>query len=180
MENNYHIIKTQLPNGSILKQVALDCDYIDSYETTINTNKKLTTTDIAIAFHKSSADRPKWIRRLMKIRNAITSLFGLKDTQIDNTAINDQTFEIGKKLGMFEIFDRLDNELILGKNDKHLNFRISALTDNNQVSNETKLTLSTVVKYNNFFGKLYFIPVKPFHKLIVPVMLKGIAKHLQT
>ncbi len=180
MKNNHPVTKTRLPNGSTLKKSEFEYDYIDSYETTINTNKKLTTTDIAKAFHKSSANRPKWIRRLMKIRNAITSLFGLKDTQIDNTAINNQTVEIGEKLGMFEIFDKLDNELILGKNDKHLNFRISVMTDYNQVSNETKLTLSTVVKYNNFFGKLYLIPVKPFHKLIVPVMLKGIAKHVQT
>ena len=41
------------------------------------------------------------------------------------------------------------------------------------------LTISTTVEYNNWFGKLYFFPVRPFHKLIVPAMLKGIIKKLE-
>jgi len=41
------------------------------------------------------------------------------------------------------------------------------------------LIISTTVKYNNWFGKIYFLPVKPFHKRIVPTMLKGIIKEIE-
>jgi len=34
------------------------------------------------------------------------------------------------------------------------------------------VTVTTLVIYNNWFGRLYFFPVKPFHKLIVQSGLK--------
>lgn len=39
------------------------------------------------------------------------------------------------------------------------------------------LTIGTVVKFNNRFGRLYFLPVKPMHAhVIVPMMLRHLAK----
>jgi hypothetical protein len=31
---------------------------------------------------------------------------------------------------------------------------------------------ATIVHYNNIWGRLYFLPVKPFHKLIIRTMLR--------
>ncbi len=42
------------------------------------------------------------------------------------------------------------------------------------------LTISTTVQFNNHFGKLYFLLVRPFHRLIVPAMLKGIIRQIET
>ena len=51
----------------------------------------------------------------------------------------------------------------------------------NKTDNTKKdLTISTTVEFNNWFGRLYFLPVRPFHKIIVPTMLKGIIKELET
>ena len=86
-----------------------------------------------------------------------------------------------EKLGLFRVFHRTDNEVILGEDDKHLNFRISLYKEDTPDSEGSKhLTLSTTVVFNNWFGKLYFLPVKPFHKLIVPKMLKGIIRQIET
>ena len=70
--------------------------------------------------------------------------------------------------------------MILGEDDKHLNFRISLLTENlNTEQIKKEVTISTTVEFNNWFGKIYFLPVRPFHKLIVPRMLKAIIKELE-
>ncbi len=78
------------------------------------------------------------------------------------------------------MFNRTDKEVILGEDDKHLNFRVSLFLDH-QINDPNKkhLTVSTTVEFNNWFGRIYFLPVRPFHKLIVPTMLKGIIKHLE-
>ena len=89
----------------------------------------------------------------------------------------------GESIGLFKVFDRTDSEIILGEDDKHLDFRVSLLIDpiqeNNKKENKKNLTISTTVYFNNWLGKLYFLPVKPFHKFIVPIMLKGIIKSVE-
>ena len=85
-----------------------------------------------------------------------------------------------EQLGLFKVFDKTDDEIVLGEDDKHLNFRVSLFIDK-QSENKTdkNLIISTTVKFNNWFGRLYFLPVRLFHKLIVPTMLKGIIKNIE-
>ena len=33
--------------------------------------------------------------------------------------------------------------------------------------------VSTIVRFNNWLGRLYFLPVRPIHRLIVPAMLRN-------
>lgn len=88
--------------------------------------------------------------------------------------------EKGEQIGLFKVFDKTTNELILGEDDKHLNFRVSLLIDSqNESKTDKKLIISTTVKFNSWFGRLYFLPVRPFHKLIVPSMLKGIINDIE-
>ena len=109
----------------------------------------------------------------MKIRNFIVQLFGIKKSELkkDTEGLNNQTFNVGEKMLGFRILDKTDNEIIFGKVDKHLNFRSSFLINNNSKDSVKKINLSTVVKFNNMLGRLYFIPVKPFHKLIMRTIL---------
>lgn len=87
--------------------------------------------------------------------------------------------EPGEQIGLFKVFDKTDTEVVLGEDDKHLDFRVSLFLEQQDPNFPGKhLTISTTVRFNNWFGKVYFIPVRPFHKLIVPVMLKGILHKL--
>jgi hypothetical protein len=55
----------------------------------------------------------------------------------------------------------------MGEDDKHLNFRASILHD----KAEGTIYLTTLVHFNNVWGRLYFLPVKPFHKIIMKTLL---------
>lgn len=175
------ITKTTLPAQSRLTIYPKKYDYIDIYQGFINDPKnRFTAVDVGKAFFSSG---PKWIEKLFTVRNKIVSIFGLKTSgnisdrqkQLDNFHC-----EKGEQLGLFKVFDRTENEVILGEDDKHLNFRVSLLLDEAQIgSSQRALTISTTVEFNNSWGKLYFLPVRPFHKLIVPSMLKGIIKELE-
>jgi hypothetical protein len=175
------IKKTELPDKSILNKDVKNYDYIDSYKSEfIDKNNKINSTEIGKSFFTSG---PKWVETLFTLRNRIVGLFGLKTSgnitgrqkQIDNFKCKP-----GEQLGLFKVFEKTENEVVLGADDKHLNFRVSlffdqAISDNGKKS----LTVTTTVEFNNWFGRLYFLPVKPFHKLIVPTMLKGMIAELE-
>ena len=136
--------------------------------------------EVGILFFKSG---PKWVEKLFDLRNKLVGIFGLKTPGKSGTPKNiPEHFkcEIGDQLGLFKVFDKSDNEIILGEDDKHLDFRVSLFIKNNLEDKTTKsLIISTTVKFNNWFGRLYFLPVRPFHQIIVPVMLKGIIRKIE-
>ncbi len=176
------IKKTELPGKSILNKNGKNYDYIDSYKSVfIDNNNRISSTEIGRSFFTCG---PKWVERLFALRNKIVGLFGLKTSenltdrqkQIDNFKC-----EPGEQLGLFKVFGKTENEVVFGEDDKHLNFRVSLFID--QAINENgkrNLTITTTVEFNNWFGRLYFLPVRPFHKLIVPTMLKGMIEGLET
>lgn len=142
-------------------------------------DNKIKPSDIVKAFFTAG---PAQVGKLLVIRNKVVSIFGLKTpTQINDRQqqLENFKYEPGEQLGLFKIFSKSENEIVMGEDDKHLNFRISLLLEKDTNDNAKKdITISTTVEFNNWFGKLYFLPVKPFHKIIVPSLLRGILKKL--
>lgn len=172
-------VRVNLPSTSALLNT--NYNYTDSYqEIYLDKNGTVTSKDIGKAFFTSA---PKWSEQLFVLRNKIVAVFGLKTSKKPinrKQQLENFNCEPNEKLGLFTVYSKTENEVILGEDDKHLNFRISLLKENIEGSDiEKKLTISTTVKFHNWFGKLYFIPVKPFHKIIVPKMLKGIIKQIE-
>ncbi|WP_162651597.1 DUF2867 domain-containing protein [Lentilitoribacter sp. Alg239-R112] len=104
---------------------------------------------------------PSWITRLMQLRNAIVGLFGLKtgDVGVSPDQMPD-SLKIDDKIGVFRVCYISEDEVILGDNDKHLDFRTSILKSDNGC------ILSTWVRTHNVFGKAYLAIIMPFHRLI--------------
>ncbi len=164
------IRKIAFPKNSILSDIPYD--YADSYSGDLNKqNRRINAVDVGHAFFTSS---PKWVGHLMELRNKLVSVFGLKTgTELSREEFlnRKEKFNKGDQIGIFKVYDKNDIELILGEDDKHLNFRVSLFLVPNAEHKET-LIISTIVIFNNWFGKLYFLPVKIFHKFIVKNMLK--------
>ena len=170
------IKKTILPEGSVLFKEKHSFDYTDSFKGELNTN--ISTEEMGHAFFTSS---PQWGKKMFALRNGIVKMFGLK-TGDDNRKMQDADnfkLKVGEQIGIFKVFNKTDNEIILGEDDKHLDFRVSLLYNKIQDEKGNSLTISTTVKYHNWLGMLYFLPVRPFHRLIVPVMLKKMITKLE-
>lgn len=180
-QNKMTISRAELPDKSLLKIDEKSYDYIDSFQGDfIDRNGNIDSSKIGKSFF---ASEPKWIEKLFAFRNKLVGIFGLKTSgKITDRQkmLHDFKCEKGEQLGLFKVFDKTDNEVILGEDDKHLNFRVSLFIDKlNENKTDKKLTISTTVIFKNWFGRLYFLPVRPFHKLIVPTMLKGIIKNIE-
>jgi len=137
--------------------------YCDAYAVQLPLRSDLTVTQFADYVNGSI---PGWVSILMRVRNGIVKRFGLKTGDPTGT----QSLNIFEALNPIELttFDAL-----LGDDDKHLNFRVLLTL----CADETKtvVTMSTVVHFNNVFGRIYFIPVKPFHRCIVKAILRRAA-----
>ena len=162
-----------LLNTSILNQQQFD--YVDTYSRILPGGKTPTSTQIGKAFFTSA---PPWVSGLFQLRNKIVKVFGLKTTGEANdrdAKLRAFKCEPGERLGLFKVFEKTENEVILGENDKHLNFRISLRIESKKTA---VIHMTTAIQFHNRFGKVYFFFVKPFHKIIAPIMLKNIIKKL--
>lgn len=104
-----------------------------------------------------------WITGLMKVRDALVAGFGLKTS---NRLTSLGTEDMAKRIGIFKIYSTTKHEIILGEDDKHLNFRLSVLCSV-QPTGERRLILSTVVHCHNRLGRIYIFLIAPFHRLVV-------------
>ncbi len=169
--------KSVIPEDSLLFDSKFD--YSDAFSSALPANKKdINALKLVKAMFSSS---PKWVVQMLKLRNRIVSVFGLKTpngTQNPEQLLEEFSGNIGERIGLFEVFQSTASEMVLGENDKHLDFRLS-IHLNDPIDNDLQIvTLSTIVVYHNFFGKMYFFIVKPFHVLVVPSMLRKMIKKI--
>jgi Protein of unknown function (DUF2867) len=120
----------------------------------------------AISAARRVIDRaPAWTNRLLWLRNVIVKPMGLKSGA--KTRPGDVS---EKSVGIFPILANAPQRVVLGLDDKHLDFRL--LLDVKELGGgRQSVTVSTVVKTHNALGRIYLAIVKPFHRIIVPAML---------
>ncbi len=160
-----------LPASSLLQN--LPHDYLDSYAAAVDAHG-VSIEQVGRAFFTAS---PAWVDGLLRLRNRLVAFLGLK---VPGAGTKEEVLrafrcEVGDSVALFHVLAKTKNEIILGEDDKHLDFRISLFLDRQK----NLLTVSTLVKRHNALGRLYFFFVKPFHKLIVPTITKGMTHEIQ-
>ncbi|WP_143308719.1 DUF2867 domain-containing protein [Chitinophaga vietnamensis] len=159
------IMKTSLPADSLLWQQLPAIHYKDAYTGPLPHPTNLLAITQAFVF-----SAPRWVEHLLHFRDAIVKWFGLKTDKQGTARL---TLTPGEQAGIFTVITKNDHELIMGTDDKHLDFRVSLYL------RQHALVCSTIVYFNNRWGRFYFFFVKPFHRLIVPVMVKSALMHLK-
>lgn len=111
--------------------------------------------------------QPFWFRQLLALRNRLVRLVGLKSEE--------PALSASSAIGMFPVVRRSADQVVLGFDDRHLDFRI--VVDIVPVGNGgSKVALTTLVDRHGLSGRLYILLVTPFHKLIVRTQLARYAK----
>lgn len=134
----------------------LPSDYSDSVSKRIKPAELLTPDCI---FEDMFCIFPKPVAWLMKMRNVLVKHLGL------------QGGEGFRNL----IAERSDEEIILSKDDKHLSFWVGIYCSQ-PVDGWQDASVTTLVKFNNFLGKIYFIGIWVFHKLLVKSLFRKAIK----
>jgi hypothetical protein len=150
-----------LPSNSIIGKGFEKYDYCDSYSTFIWSESSV--DEILTKFFKM----PVWVSGLLKLRDVLVKPFGLQtgDEPVDGSV----HYTVGAKAVYFTVVDRTESEIVMEEKDLHLKFRVSILKE--IVDGKSKVSATTIVKFNNWGGRAYFFPVKPFHKMLIKYLL---------
>ena len=96
---------------------------------------------------------PWWIRALTGLRNRLGRIVGLKPAPASG----------------FPVIRQAPDEVVLGLDDKHLDFRIVVTVAAGFA------TVTTLVRWHNAWGRAYLAAIMPFHRVIAARMIEGVA-----
>jgi hypothetical protein len=139
----------------------------DSYRAPL-CNAHATMADI---FFDLFGHNPGWVKALLLMRNRVAAAFGLevpKASDIQNP-IQKASYQVGDVIGPWPIFSLSEHELIAGRDNAHLDFRLSLLRERRGV--QSSVVVSTVCDVHNLYGKIYLFFIVPFHKWGVKQMI---------
>ena len=155
------IVECDVPSASTLSRELIERAYFrDSYRAPLS-RTELGIVDIFFAIF---AHHPLWMKLLLIVRNKVAALAGLEaptTSEILHIETKDR-YVVGEKIGVWPIFSISENEVVAGRNNKHMDFRLSVLKVRND--HGTSVVVSTICTVHNLSGKIYLFFVVPFHR----------------
>jgi uncharacterized protein DUF2867 len=154
-----HVTECNVPSASVLgPDLIANAYFHDSWRAPL-VRPDLGVVDIFFALFGHT---PLWMKLLLIGRNAAARLVGLEAPTVGEimrpTVRND--YRVGDKIGPWPIFFVADHEIVAGRNNRHLDFRLSVLKS----KDATDVVVSTVCTVHNVFGKIYLFFIVPFHR----------------
>ena len=122
--------------------------------------------DARRAAERMMARQPRWAEALVSLRNFLVAPLGLKTSGAGPGAPRDM-------IGIFPVVSETPDRLVAGFNDRHLDFRV--VVDVTAPDGVRQVTATTVVRTHNRLGRTYLAVIMPFHRLIVPALLRQVA-----
>lgn len=144
---------TEVPSGGLLDGALPRVDFADAHAVAVRPGMPQDPQVWADAIFR---DPPPVVVGLLALRQALVGLVGIARGSTS----------------AFDTVARTDDEVLLGTDDGHLDFRASVRREPRRV------VLSTAVTLHNRRGRGYFAIVRPVHPTIVRAMLNRAARRL--
>jgi hypothetical protein len=113
------------------------------------------------------AEQAPWFHALVGVRDMLVVGFGIKTSKQLRAAAPAGGID---RVYVFRVHAASADEMILGEDDRHLDFRASCLVRSDD------LVFTTVVHCHNLLGRLYLALIAPFHRLVVKAHLQRAAR----
>lgn len=135
-------------------------DFRDAFAVELPPGASQTVADCYDALVRATT--PGWLAALIRVRGVLARAMRLETAQ----------WEPGTS--PFVLLRQTDEVVVAGAEDRHLDFR-AVLQVQERTDGGAELVLVTLVQRHNLAGRLYFGLVKPFHRRVVPSMLRSAA-----
>ncbi len=162
--------RVDLPSQSRILTVYSKTELADAYRIRLPEGASGDAEQLARFIFSLSAP---WVRFLLALRDRLVSFAGLKTTR---ELERDRESLAYRRIGFFRVYEKTPAEILMGEDDRHLDFRISVLHDAKAENGKAYLTLSTVVHCHNRLGEVYLFIIAPFHRLIARRTLERAAR----
>jgi len=84
---------------------------------------------------------------------------------------------VGSDLGHWPVYGSTENELVVGLDRSFIDLRLSLLMVHSDV--ERSVIVSTVARFNDWRGRLYFLPVRLAHRIVLADAMRRIQAYLR-
>ena len=119
---------------------------------------------------------PAWLKAMLVARHRVGSWFGL--AAAGNAELlqprRKASYLVGDHVGAWPVFFLSEDELIAGRDNKHLDFRVSIRKSG--TGEAAHAVVSTVCRTHNRFGRAYLRVIAPFHQWGVQRLLGAAAR----
>jgi Protein of unknown function (DUF2867) len=155
------IEECDVPSLSVLDRRLIEAAFFrDSYRAPL-AHAQASVVDI---FFGVFGHHPLWMKSILIARNRVASFCGLDAASVSEIMKPEvkRSYNVGDKIGPWPIFSLTQSELVAGRDNKHLDFRLSVLKEGN--GEAVSAVISTVCTTHNAFGRIYLFFIIPFHK----------------
>ena len=149
------------PLESALGRVAIETAYFsDAYQTPLRS----TDQDIVQIYAALFGYAPLHLKLILVTRNAIARLAGLEAPTVDEIMKLKIAgpYEVGDKIGPWPVFAISPEEIVAGRDNRHLDFRLSVMRRSHEGS--ARVTVTTLCHVHNLAGRIYLFFIVPFHR----------------
>ncbi|POR48304.1 DUF2867 domain-containing protein [Bosea psychrotolerans] len=157
LERQAPVRRTTPPPESVVASWYENASLLDSYSIDLSSSKQ---DSMRVLATRTVGDQPAWIKALVAVRDAMVTPFGVK-TSGEVRASRADT----ERVDFFPVQWEGQDEIVLGEDDRHLDFRLSLLRRKSPAG--TQLIATTVVHTHNALGFTYLNLIRPFHHLVV-------------
>ena len=171
-EKTWPVVAVSIPAESAVLRAYPTTHLADAYSIRLPDH---TVADPLLLARFLFSQQPSWVARLMRVRDALVSAFGLKTA---NQLLASPASNRSDRVHIFRIYATGQDEVILGEDDSHLDFRLSVRYQAGGLegSRAPHLVVSTVVHCHNLLGRLYIALIAPFHRLVIKSGLRRAAR----
>jgi hypothetical protein len=160
-----------VPSDSVLAPLYVGADLLDAFAIHLPAG----ANDDLEVLARAGFERPAgWIRALTWVRDAMMATVGVKSSR----AIGAAAAARGPVIGYFPLLSKSAGELVVGEDDRHLDFRVAILLRTGAAGGR-ELVVVTVVHCHNRLGRTYLAVIAPFHRAIARANLERAARVME-
>ena len=157
-----------VPSQSVLAPLYVGADLLDAWAIRLPVGASHDLELLA----RATFERPAgWIRALTQVRDVMMLTVGVKSS----AAVGAAAAARGPVIGYFPLLSKSAGELVMGADDRHLDFRVAMLLST-RTEGGRELVLVTVVHCHNLLGRTYLAVIAPFHRAIARASLERAAR----
>jgi len=161
-----------MPDNSAIAPLYPGADLLDAFAIRLPAEASDDLEALArVAFERQAW----WIRALTRVRDVVMATAGVQSS----SAVGLAGAAKGQVIGYLPLLSKSPTELIVGADDRHLDFR-AAIQLRTDAANGRELLTATVVHCHNRLGRIYLATIAPFHRVIVRANLERLARTIKS
>ncbi len=153
------------PADSMVAGLFAETDLLNAYAIGV---PETVSRDVSLLARAVLGQPATWFQGLIRLRDAVVAGFGVKTSRQLRAELEASG---GEHIDFFPVRAHSAHELVMGEDDRHLDFRLSVLLRPCPAGPGMELVVTTAVHCHNKLGWAYLTVIRPFHHLVVRLNL---------